>query len=640
MQLARTLTIASLAATVSGFAGLSGAPGPRSAIARPQAQWVQQQLQGELQQQQQQQQRSAVLRTASPAMVATGPGLFTQSKPEDRRVVPDDAGDRAVFKVVYVVLESQYQSSLTAACKRINAGQPDVAVECSGYILEELRDEKNFEQFKKDVGEANIFIGSLIFVQELADKVVEVVEPNRDRLDAVCVFPSMPQVMRMNKIGSFTMASMGQSKSVLGDFMKKNKPTGTSFQDSMLKLVRTLPKVLKFLPGDKAKDARSFMMSLQYWLGGSPENIEALLLNLANNYVEPIKAAGSLSELEIKEPEVIPDRGIWHPMAPRVFENVEEYRTWLVNEHAPAIGVDPLAAPTVGLVLQKSHINTKDDAHYVSLIMELEAQGALVVPTYTGALDFSVCINDYFFLNGKAIVDTTINLTGFALVGGPATQDHPKAIASLKALNRPYLCAVPATFQTFEEWKDSELGLHPVQVALQVALPELDGAIEPIIFSGRDGVTGRSIPQADRIEVLSKRALKWANLSRKKNADKKVAVTVFSFPPDKGNVGTAAYLNVFGSIFECLKTMDAAGYDVGVVPDSVEALVDDVLHEKEARLAAPTLNVEYKMTTKEYYELTPYAKDLEENWGPAPATYDVSVVCLVSNCETRRARLT
>jgi len=550
-------------------------------------------------------------------MVATG-GLFTQSNPQDRKVVPDDAGDRAVFKVVYVVLESQYQSSLTAACKRINAGQPDVAVECSGYILEELRDPVNFEQFKKDVGEANIFIGSLIFVQELADKVVEVVEPNRDRLDAVCVFPSMPAVMKMNKIGTFTMASMGQSKSVISDFMKKNKPKGTSFQDGMLKLVRTLPKVLKYLPGDKAADARSFMMSLQYWLGGSPENIEALLLNLANNYVGEIKNAGLLKEMEVKEPTVIPDQGIWHPMAPRVFETADEYQQWLVNEHAPAIGVDPLTAPVVGMVLQKSHINTKDDAHYVSMIMELEAQGALVLPTYTGALDFSKPMEEYFFKDGKSTVDCTINLTGFALVGGPATQDHPKAIATLKKINRPYLCAVPATFQTFEEWKDSELGLHPIQVALQVALPELDGAIEPIIFAGRDGVTGRSIPQADRIETLAKRAMKWARLSRKKNADKKVAVTVFSFPPDKGNVGTAAYLNVFGSIFECLKTMEQAGYDVGKVPGSVEELVDDVLHEKEARLAAPTLNVEYKMTVSEYKELTPYAEELEENWGPPP----------------------
>merc|ERR1719247_2515041 len=407
---------------------------------------------------------------------------------------------------------------------------------------------------------------------------------------------------------------MGQSKSVVSDFMKKNKPKGTSFQDGMLKLVRTLPKVLKYLPGDKAADARAFMMSLQYWLGGSPENIEALLLNLANNYVGEIAEKGLLSEVKVIEPEVIPDRGIWHPVAPRVFETHADYKKWLYDEHAPSIGVDPSTAPVVGIVLQKSHINTKDDAHYVSLIMELEAQGALVLPTYTGALDFSKPIDEYFFDEaGRAIVDTTINLTGFALVGGPATQDHPKAIAALKKLNRPSLCAVPATFQTFEEWQDSELGLHPIQVALQVALPELDGAIEPIIFAGRDGVTGRSIPQADRIEVLSKRAMKWAGLTKKKNADKKVAVTVFSFPPDKGNVGTAAYLNVFGSIFECLKSMAAPGYDGGTLPDSVEALVDDVLHEKEARLSAPTLNVEYKMTVQEYEELTPYAKELEEN---------------------------
>merc|ERR1719353_616662 len=213
------------------------------------------------------------------------------------------------------------------------------------------------------------------------------------------------------------------------------------------------------------------------------------------------------------------------------------------------------------------------------------------LPTYTGSLDFSLCVDSYFYTAaGKAAIDVLINLTGFALVGGPATQDHPKAIATLQKLNRPYLCAVPA----------------------------LDGAIEPIIFAGRDGVTGRSIPQADRIEVLSKRAMKWAGLTKKKNADKKVAVTVFSFPPDKGNVGTAAYLNVFGSIFECLHSMSAAGYDVGKLPASVEELVDDVLHEKEARLAAPTLNVEYKMSVAEYQELTPYAKDLEENWGPPP----------------------
>jgi magnesium chelatase subunit H len=104
---------------------------------------------------------------------------------------------------------------------------------------------------------------------QLADKVVEVVAPYRDQLDAVVVFPSMPEVMRLNKVGSFTMQNLGQSKSVIGDFMKqKKKENGSSFEEGMLKLLRTLPKVLKYLPTDKARDARSFMMSFQYWLAG------------------------------------------------------------------------------------------------------------------------------------------------------------------------------------------------------------------------------------------------------------------------------------------------------------------------------------------------------------------------------------
>jgi magnesium chelatase subunit H len=51
-------------------------------------------------------------------------------------------------------------------------------------------------------------------------------------------------------------------------------------------------------------------------------------------------------------------------------------------------------------------------------------------------------------------------------------QDHPKAIATLKNLDVPYICAVPLVFQSFEEWQNSELGLHPIQVALQVGSVE------------------------------------------------------------------------------------------------------------------------------------------------------------------------
>ena len=47
-----------------------------------------------------------------------------------------------------------------------------------------------------------------------------------------------------------------------------------------------------------------------------------------------------------------------------------------------------------------------------------------------------------------------------------------QAVTALKKLNVPYLVSLPLVFQTTEEWLDSELGVHPVQVALQVGSTE------------------------------------------------------------------------------------------------------------------------------------------------------------------------
>ena len=44
-------------------------------------------------------------------------------------------------------------------------------MEVVGYLLEELRDAKNYALFQKDMQNTNIFIGSLIFIEELAEKV-------------------------------------------------------------------------------------------------------------------------------------------------------------------------------------------------------------------------------------------------------------------------------------------------------------------------------------------------------------------------------------------------------------------------------------------------------------------------------------
>lgn len=417
-----------------------------------------------------------------------GNGMFTQTRPDVRRIVPEPQVGKPTVKIVYVVLEAQYQSSLSAAVRNINRKRDDLAVEVVGYLVEELRDPENYESFKKDLSDANIFIGSLIFIEELAVKIREAVEAERDRLDAVLVFPSMPEVMRLNKLGTFSMSQLGQSKSAIAQFMrKKRKESGSGFEEGMLKLIRTLPKVLKYLPSDKAQDARNFMMSLQFWLGGSPENLENFLVMIAGAYVPELKG----NKLKFDDPVVFLDTGIWHPLAPCMYDDVKEYLNWY-DTRKDLKGLRETKPITVGLILQRSHLVTGDEGHYSAIVMELEARGARVIPIFAGGLDFSGPVDRFYYdpITQKPMVDSVVSLTGFALVGGPASQDHPKAIESLTKLDVPYMVALPLVFQTTEEWLDSSLGLHPVQVALQVALPELDGGLEPIVFSGRDSRTG------------------------------------------------------------------------------------------------------------------------------------------------------
>lgn len=421
---------------------------------------------------------------------AIGNGLFTQTKPEVRRIVPPPDQHRGLprVKVVYVVLEAQYQSSLSAAVRALNADREYASFEVVGYLVEELRDEETYATFCRDLADANVFIGSLIFVEELALKVKAAVEKERERMDAVLVFPSMPEVMRLNKLGSFSMAQLGQSKSPFFQLFKKQKQSA-GFADSMLKLVRTLPKVLKYLPSDKAQDARLYILSLQFWLGGSPENLQNFLKMISGAYVPALKG----TKLPYDDPVLFLDSGIWHPLAPTMYEDVKEYLNWYGTRRDVNEKLRGPNAPIIGLILQRSHIVTGDDSHYVAVIMELEARGAKVIPIFAGGLDFSGPTEKYLVdpITKKPFIHAAVSLTGFALVGGPARQDHPKAIEALRKLDVPYIVALPLVFQTTEEWLNSTLGLHPIQVALQVALPELDGGMEPIVFSGRDPRTGK-----------------------------------------------------------------------------------------------------------------------------------------------------
>jgi magnesium chelatase subunit H len=170
--------------------------------------------------------------------------------------------------------------------------------------------------------------------------------------------------------------------------------------------------------------------------------------------------------------------------------------------------------------------------------------------------------------------------------------------------------------QTIESWRESGTGLNPVQAGMQIAIPELDGATEPFVYGGIPAGDCEPVPLADRCLRLARRLKRWNHLQTAERASLRLALLVFCFPPNKGNVGTAADLDVFPSLWEILRRLKDDGYAVELPPDA-DALRELLLGGNSDNFGT-TANVHYRMQVEEYRRLCPYVLEIEKEWGRAP----------------------
>ena len=204
----------------------------------------------------------------------------------------------------------------------------------------------------------------------------------------------------------------------------------------------------------------------------------------------------------------------------------------------------------------------------------------------------------------------------------------------LARLDVPYIAAHPAEFQTLEQWGASDRGLMPVETTIMVAIPELDGATNPMVFGGRSDSAGGtctgcergcSFPMdgaramhscVERAEMLAARVGKLVALRRSERADRNVGIVLFNFPPNAGNTGTAAYLSVFESLHRTLLAMKREGYTIDV-PRDVDDLRARVVTGNAARYGAMA-NVHHRIPVDEHVRRERHLREIEAQWGPAP----------------------
>jgi magnesium chelatase subunit H len=509
--------------------------------------------------------------------------------------------------MVVVTMDSHMSSALLAAEAQVRREVPGLTLAL--HTADDWgSDAEALESCRADIARADIVVASMLFLDEHIRAVLPALTARRDHCDAVVCLMSAGEVVKLTRAGKFDMSApasgvAGMLKRLRGS---KGSSNNSSSGKGQLKMLKQLPKLLRFIPGT-AQDVRAYFLALQYWLSGSEDNFANMIRMLVTRYAAGPRAE-AVQGIKAAPPISYPEIGLYHPAVPeRMFEDAAQL---------PARG----SKGTVGVLVLRSYVLAGNAGHYDGVIDALEARGLNVIPGFASGLDAREAIDKFFVRDGKPIIDAMVSLTGFSLVGGPAYNDAHAAEVTLSGLNVPYIAAHPVEFQTLADWEKDARGLTPVESTMMVAMPELDGAIAPITFGGRLGVQGEHkndmAVHGERAGMLAARVEKLVALRRTSRADKKLAIVLFCFPPNAGNIGTAAYLGVFESLLNTLTAMKAGGYSVDV-PDSLDALRDKILHGNAAQLGA-VANVAAKIPADDHVMRERFLPEIERAWGAAP----------------------
>ncbi|HEU4712794.1 MAG TPA: cobaltochelatase subunit CobN [Pyrinomonadaceae bacterium] len=476
----------------------------------------------------------------------------------------------------------------------------DLDLRVAAYNFGSSLSDSEWRDVDRDLSEANVVFVIHVMDGENAARLVSALQNYQP--DAVVVINCMPDLMRLTRMGKL---DVGKFAGWMGRYTKSDKKDRKHRHHHYLKLIDRLPTILKFVPTAGAlTDAKDYLYLFCYFLQPTPANIQSMLLYSLKHYVRDDR----LRSVKTSTPQQVRSVAIYHPEARELFETFEAYEKWHKSKKKKPLNPES----TLGLLLMRPQVVSKTTKHYDALIHAIEDEGLSVIPAIATLMDNREAVSKFFNRGLSQIV----SLTGFSFVGGPAMNDSAAAAEFLSELNIPYRSAVSLDTQTIEAWRDSATGLNPVQAGMQIAIPEIDGATEPFIYGGIPVKGHEPAALDDRCRRFARRLKRWNNLQTSPRDEVKLAIVLFCFPPNKGNIGTAADLDVFPSVWDLLQRLEREGYRVEV-PATADELRERLLGGNSEQFGAAA-NVDYRMTVSEYLRLCPYVRDVEADWGTAP----------------------
>ncbi|WP_417453052.1 cobaltochelatase subunit CobN [Kiloniella sp.] len=372
---------------------------------------------------------------------------------------------------------------------------------------------------------------------------------------------------------------------------------------------KKIPLVL--LPGDDQPDAELAAHSTvsrdvyhrvwQYFIHGGPDNSRNLLCYLAG-----------LIDLNFDwvEPKPLLRSGIYWPG--RDNPELDDLRNdWIAD------------APVAGIVFYRALLQAANLTPVDALIKSLREKGINPLPIYCASLKEPISAGIVSTLLKDADTGLILNATGFAIsTPGAARKETP-----FDVVDAPILQVI---FSGGNEagWREGLAGLSARDIAMNVALPEVDGRIlsRAVSFKSEaryDDVTQSSVVSyqevADRIDFVADLAGAWLRLRNKEVSERKIAVVMANYPNRDGRMGNGVGLDTPAGTIQLLQAMLDAGYNVSDIPADGNALVERMAEgPTNAAIDGRVIRSKISLTAyKQFWDTLPTAVKtaIEDRWG-------------------------
>jgi len=282
----------------------------------------------------------------------------------------------------------------------------------------------------------------------------------------------------------------------------------------------------------------------------------------------------------------------------------------------------------VGILFYRSHYLAGNIQPIEALCAALEERGLNPVPVFVSSLrDRAVQeeLLDYFQPVDRDPIQLLLNTTSFSL----AKLGEEEQLQFWKKLDIPILQVILSS-GTEEQWEESFQGLTPRDVAMNVALPEVDGRIVTRAISFKSVQTWNEAletdvvvyqPRRDRVDFVTDCAASWVRLKQTPAAQRKVALILANYPNKDGRIANGVGLDTPASCVEILKALKRSGYAVENVPatgdELIARLTSGATNDLELRELRPVRQVVVREKYEQYFATLPETvrEVVRDRWG-------------------------